>query len=158
MPNITGVLNHHIRRLVRREINVRTRSARRLTSVHRRDLAALEKALGFLEGQERRRVAERPVPPKVEGIRFRADGLKSYRARLQLSAKDFGKLVGVAGLTIYSWESGKSKPRKAQVAKLAAVRGLGKREALKRLELMGGSDGAPGRRRRIKAWKRKRGR
>ena len=158
MPNITAVLNHHIRRLAAREIRARTRSSRRLTSGHRRDLAALkrsvaalQKAVGFLEGQERRRVAERPVPQKVEGIRFRADGLKSYRARLGLSAKDFGKLVGVAGLTIYHWESDKARPRQAQLAKLAAVRGLGKREALKRLELMGGADKTPGWRPKAKA-------
>jgi DNA-binding transcriptional regulator YiaG len=62
----------------------------------------------------------------------------ALRARLGLSAKDFGRLVGVAGLTIYSWESGKSRPRQKQLAGLAAVRHLGKREAGKRLEMLRG--------------------
>jgi hypothetical protein len=54
-----------------------------------------------------------------------------------LSAADYGKLVGASGLSVYHWESGKTRPRPAQVAKLVAVRGLGKREVMKRLELMG---------------------
>ena len=97
--------------------------------------------MAFLEGQEKKRVAALPVPEKVGDVRFRADGLKSHRAKLGLSAKDYGRLVGVAAITVYQWESGKSKPRKAQVAKLAAVRGMGKREAEKRLELLGVSKG-----------------
>ena len=155
MPNLASALNDHIRRLSRREIRSQTKSTRRLTAQYRRDIAALKremtslrKKVAFLEAQEKRRVAERPAPPPAEGIRFRADGLKSRREKLGLSAKDYGRLVGVAGLTIYQWEGGKSRPRKAQLAKLAAVRGLGKREALKRLELLDGSNGAAAGRRR----------
>ena len=40
-------------------------------------------------------------------------------------------------MTIYHWEAGKARPRQQQLAKLAAVRGLGKREAVRRLELLG---------------------
>jgi transcriptional regulator with XRE-family HTH domain len=53
-----------------------------------------------------------------------------------LSAADYGKLVGVSGLTVYHWEHGKSRPRKAQLASLAAVRGIGKREAMAKLEVL----------------------
>jgi DNA-binding transcriptional regulator YiaG len=157
MPNLAGALNDQIRRLARREITSQTKTTRRLTAQYRRDIAALkrqvaalQKSVAFLEVQEKRRVAERPAPSEAEGIRFRADGLKSHRAKLGLSAKDYGRLVGVTGLTVYQWEGGKSRPRKAQLARLAAVRGLGKREALKRLELLGGGGGggaATGRRR-----------
>jgi hypothetical protein len=78
--------------------------------------------------------------------RFRADGLKSHRARLGLSAADYGRLVEASGLSVYHRESGKAparprrralRPRNGQVAKLVAVRGIGKREAMKRLELLG---------------------
>ncbi len=144
MPNLTSILNEQIRRLSRREIKAQTSTTRRLTAHYRRDIAALKrqvaslaKTVSFLERQEKKRVAERPVPQEAGDIRFRADGLRTHRAKLGLSARDYGQLVGVAGLTIYSWESGKSRPRKAQVAKLVAVRGIGKREAYKRLELLG---------------------
>jgi DNA-binding transcriptional regulator YiaG len=69
----------------------------------------------------------------ADSLRFRKDGLKTHRAKLGLSAKDYGTLVGVSGLTIYHWESGKSKPRRRQLPAIAAVRSLGKREALARL-------------------------
>jgi len=45
---------------------------------------------------------------------------------------------GVSGLSIYNWEKGKAKPRKEQVATLAALRGITKREAAARLEQLSG--------------------
>jgi len=50
------------------------------------------------------------------GARFSARSVKAQRARLGLSAKDFGRLVGVSALTVHSWESGKSRPRKKRLA------------------------------------------
>ena len=156
MPNMMSVLNDQIRRLARREITAQTKTLRKLNAQHRRDIAALKrqasrvlKAVSFLEAQEKRRVVQ-PLPaPEAGAMRFRADGLRTHRSSLGLSAKDYGQLVGVSGLTIYSWEAGKTRPRTQQVAKVAAVRGIGKREALKRLELLGGArpDAAPQRRR-----------
>jgi DNA-binding transcriptional regulator YiaG len=67
-------------------------------------------------------------------IRFSARSVKAQRKQLGLSGRDYGKLVGVSGWTIYHWESGKSRPRKAPLARCVAVRGIGKREAAKRLE------------------------
>ena len=146
MPNLLSLLNERIRRLARREIGGQTQKTRRLTTQHRRDLAALKRqvaalarTVAFLEKQEQRRVASPPlVPQEAKGVRFSARSVKAQRARLGLSAKDFGRLVGVAGLTIYSWESGKSRPRAKQLPGLAAVRRLGKREARQRLEMLGG--------------------
>ena len=74
----------------------------------------------------------------VKSARFSPRSVKSQRERLGLSAADYAKLVGVSGLTIYNWEHGKSRPRKEQLAALVAVRGIGKREALRRLELLKG--------------------
>ena len=53
-----------------------------------------------------------------------------------MSAANYAKLVGVSPLTIYNWEQGKTRPRKEQLAALVAVRGIGKREALAKLELL----------------------
>jgi DNA-binding transcriptional regulator YiaG len=145
MANLVSLLNDRIRRVARREIRGQTQKTRRLTAQHRRDIAALKRqvaalarTVAFLEKQEQRRVASPPAAPQeVKGVRFSARSVKAQRARLGLSAKDFGRLVGVAALTIYSWESGKSRPRKKQLPGLAAVRRLGKREASKRLEMIG---------------------
>jgi DNA-binding XRE family transcriptional regulator len=142
MPSVLPALNEHIRRLARREVRAQTVRTKRAAAQHRRDIAALKRTikalttrLAQLEKQAARGgggavvTAEAPA----ERLRFRADGLRTHRAKLGLSAKDYGKLVGVSGLTIYHWEAGKSKPRRKQLPALAAVRGLGKREALKRL-------------------------
>ena len=59
--------------------------------------------------------------------------MKAQRSRLGLSADAYGKLVGVSGSTIFNWEHQKARPRKAQLAALVAVRGIGKKEALLKL-------------------------
>lgn len=145
MANLNSVLNERIGRVARKQIKGELSIVRRLTAQHRRDLATLKrtvasmrKVLAFLERQEKRRVSEQPARPPTadEGIRFRADGLRSHRKRLGISAEDYGRLVGASGLSIYHWEAGKSRPRSDFVSKLAGVRGMGKREVQKRLELL----------------------
>jgi DNA-binding transcriptional regulator YiaG len=92
-----------------------------------KNLARLKKQIS--EQREQPRSAEEPL----EGVRFSARSVRAQRRRLNLSAADYGRLVGVSALTIYNWESGKSHPRKAQLAAIVAVRGIGKREAAERL-------------------------
>ena len=79
----------------------------------------------------------------LEAVRFSARSVKAQRQRLGLSAADYGKLVGVSGLTIYNWEHGTSHPRKAQLVALVAVRGIGKREALMKLADCGAAKKRP---------------
>jgi DNA-binding transcriptional regulator YiaG len=145
MPNIAAVLKDEIRRLARHEIKAHTSSTKGAVAQYRRDIARLKrqmtgqaKEIAFLKAQEQKRLGQPQVKAeeKLEKIRFSARSVKAQRARLKLSAADYGKLVGVSGLTIYSWEAGKSRPRKQQLAALVAVRGLGRREALKKLELL----------------------
>ncbi len=61
-----------------------------------------------------------------------------------MSAADYARLVGVSQLTIYNWEQGKSRPRKEQLASLIALRGIGKREAVAKLELLGAAESKAG--------------
>ena len=58
----------------------------------------------------------------------------SQRRGLGISAVDYGRLIGVTAHTIYKWEHGTSRPRRAQLVAFAAIRRLGKSEALVRLE------------------------
>lgn len=145
MPNLASALKDEITRLARKEIKSETGVTKRASAQHRRDIAELKRLVGdlskrvaFLERQEKRRVVERPSKKTSEGVRFSPGWLKAHRERLGISAADYGKLVGASALSIYNWESGKAKPRKEGLAALATVRGFGKREALKRLEMMGG--------------------
>ncbi len=141
MPNVLPALNEHVRRLARREIRVETKRTKRASSKHRRDIATLKRLIKSLAARlnavEKRAGKAAPAiasgSASADGLRFRRDGFKTHRAKLGLSAKDYGKLIGVSGLTVYHWEQGKAKPRRKQLPAIAAVRGLGKREAMQRL-------------------------
>lgn len=140
MPNIGAMLKQEITRLARREVRVQVQATKKASTQYRRHIAALRRQVTALERQlalVRRRGAVSAPPTTGEGpqkIRFVAKGLKSQRARLGLSAADFGRLVGVSAQSIYNWEQGHATPRAGQLAILAARRGIGKREALKLLE------------------------
>jgi len=64
---------------------------------------------------------------------FSPKAVYEERQRLELSAKDFGELLSVSGLTIYNWEKGKAKPQRKQLAAWQALKGIGKRRAWKQL-------------------------
>ena len=145
MPNIAVVLKEEISRLAKKEVKANTSSTKGAVAQFRRDIAKLkrdvqsqQRALAFLKTQERKRLGQPQTngEEELEGVRFSARSVKAQRARLKLSAADYGKLVGVSGLTIYHWEKGESRPRQKQFAGLVAVRGIGRREALAKLEAM----------------------
>jgi len=139
MPNLSSVIKSEITRLARKEIKSAMEPIRKANSEHRRQIAELKRQIASLQRglrtipRELKRGAEVAGEPRTN-TRFVPKGLKSLRGRLGLSASDFGLLVGASGQSVYNWEAGKSVPREAQQAALAAVRGLGKREAAKRLE------------------------
>jgi DNA-binding transcriptional regulator YiaG len=147
MANLAGAIKEEIRRLAKKVIKNETAATKQAVTQYRREIARLkrqlqqqDKKLTFLENRERRRL-ESPATdasgePAGESVRFSARSVKAQRDRLDLSAADYALLVGVSPLTIYNWEKGKSRPRAEQLAALVAVRGIGKREAARRLELL----------------------
>jgi DNA-binding XRE family transcriptional regulator len=143
MPNIAAVLKEEIARLARKEIREEMHALKRASIQYRRDIAEmkrrvadLQRKLGPLQKQVAKEAPSPTVPSEGNGARFTAKGLRSQRQRLALSAADYGKLIGVTGQTIYSWEHEIARPRRQQVARIAALRRLGKRDALVRLEQM----------------------
>jgi len=148
MPNIGTVLRDEIAKLSRRETRRQVDPARKATAQHRRDIAELKRQVAQLERQvallSRRTLgppAAAPSDPDAKPARFSAKGLRSHRSRLALSAGDFGKLLGVSAQSVYNWEHEQARPRGEQMAKLAALRGVGKREAEARLKQLAGADG-----------------
>jgi DNA-binding transcriptional regulator YiaG len=138
MATMVPVLNEHIRRLARREVRAETLADRRRAASFRREIAELKRLVkGLAERVERLERGEGRAIASPAGLaenaRFRADGLRSHRARLGISAQDYGRLVGVSALSVYNWESGKARPRRRQLAALLAARPLGKREVMRRL-------------------------
>jgi DNA-binding transcriptional regulator YiaG len=141
MPNVGAVLREEICRLAKKEVKVQVGKTQKATAQYRRDIAKLKRQLGqqekeikLLKKQTQQQTGQpQPKEDELEGIRFSARSVKAQRSRLGLSAEAYGKLVGVSGITIFNWEHEKARPRKAQLLALAAVRGIGKREALKKL-------------------------
>ena len=140
MPNLAGVLRTEIGRLARKELRAELAAVKKTASKQRKVIADLKRQLreqaARVTALERASRKSAAVAAPSTKMRFSAKGLRSHRERLALSAADYAALVGVSGLTIYNWEKGKTRPQQAQLEKLAAVRGLGKREAWNRLEEM----------------------
>jgi DNA-binding transcriptional regulator YiaG len=141
MPNIAALLKQEISRLSRREIRSQVETTRKATTQHRRHIAELKRQVAKLERQVSvlaRRVFSTPqtaaAGSNAKPVRFVAKGLRSQRGRLGLSAAEYGRLVGVSAQSIYNWERELAKPREAQLAVLATLRGIGKRQAQARLE------------------------
>lgn len=139
MPNLATAIREEIQRISRKEIRTQAGAHKKAIAQHRRDIAALKRQVSMLERQVkvvlRRAPSLASVSPAAGAkLRFVAKGLKSHRVRLGLSAADFGKLVGVSGKSVYGWESGSSTPRREQLARIAVVRMLGKREAARQLQ------------------------
>ncbi len=144
MPNIASVLKEEITRLARKEVRCQTSTLKRVSAQYRRDIARLKRQLSDLQHKilplQKQALKSAPVQAAEaeERVRYSAKGLRAQRSRLGLSQESYGKLIGVTAQTIYSWESGMSRPRRSQLASIASVRHLGKREAQNRLEQMKG--------------------
>ncbi|MFT3856899.1 MAG: helix-turn-helix transcriptional regulator [Aquabacterium sp.] len=156
MPNIANVLKEEIARVARKEMREELNQMRKVLTAHRSDIAELKRKNKELEQHIRRlqkasaasagQPAASTEADQTEKHRFSSKGLAKQRQRLGLSAADFGLLVGASGQSIYKWEDGSVRPRARQIEAIAAIRGIGKREAIARLETLkgsGGSEAAP---------------
>jgi len=141
LPNIASVLKEEVARLVRRQLRGETESLKKASSRYRSEIAALKRRIDALEKQifHLERMVPKEAAPAVDEesetkLRFKPQGVRAQRTRLGLSAAAMGALVGVSAQTIYNWEAGTSRPRAGQLAVLAAVRKMGKREVKARLD------------------------
>ena len=141
MPNIAAVFKEEIVRLARKEIRRQTNVLRKASAQYRKDIAEMKRRVSDLQRKvvplERQvlKGASAKVPEvEVEHVRFTAKGLRSQRERLGLSAGDYGNLIGVTDQTIYNWEHQTARPRREQLARIASLRHMGKREVQACLE------------------------
>jgi DNA-binding XRE family transcriptional regulator len=143
--NIAIALRNEIVRLARKELRQETRAMKKAIASYRSEIAALKRRALELEKALRRQgravrsdagAGEAAAAGGGGRLRFSAKGLAAQRKRLGLSASDFGLLVGASGQSVYNWESGEIRPRASQLAPIAAVRSIGKREAAARLEAL----------------------
>ena len=142
MSNIASVFKDEVARQVRRQLRGETESLKKASNRYRSDIAALkrridalEKLVSHLEKSAKANAAPSATEDPDTKLRFKPQGVRAQRTRLDLSAPELGSLIGVSAQTIYNWETGKTRPRPEQMSAIAAVRKLGKREARARLGL-----------------------
>ena len=143
MPNIASVLKDEISRLARREIRLEVQGLKKANAAYRSDIAALKKRVKQLEQQARQLAkgtkAPKPVietekaERKPRASKFSAAAFAAQRQKLGLSAKDMGKLLGVSDQSIRKWETAGVIPQAQQLEAIAAIRGIGKKEARARV-------------------------
>jgi DNA-binding transcriptional regulator YiaG len=140
MANIASLLKSEISRVARKEVRGETAGLKKAVSSYRSEIAALKRRALALEAELRRlgKAATKDRPAAAEEAparapRFSPKGLAAQRKRLGLSVQECGLLVGASGQSIYNWEDGKARPRAKHLRALAALRGMGKKDAAARL-------------------------
>jgi DNA-binding transcriptional regulator YiaG len=147
MPDIVKVLKNEISRLARKEtkraLAVAAGSSlrlRRTAAEMRRKIATLEKEVRSLQRTVDALGKTQPPAPSAtaDKARITAKGMRSLRRRLGLTGQEFARLLGVTGQVIYGWEKadGALRVRRKTREAILAVRGIGAREARRRLAEM----------------------
>ena len=144
MANIAVILKEEITRLARKELREQTAQLKKVSAQYRTEIAALKRRVSSLEKQVSKSTKSRDAKEKVQpaaetatGKRFSAPGLRTMRAKLGLSARDFAKLLGVSDQSVNKWEAERAVPRAAQLASIVALRKVGKKEAMAKLAALG---------------------
>ena len=147
MSNLLKALKDEILRLARKEVRAQI-------SKLKTDVVGLKKANASLKGtiaklqkgqtvllkaEQRNLTKPASIAPEVaQKARLTAKGVRALRKKLGLSQAAFGKLAGVSMGAVTMWEkkSGALKLRQATRTSILALRGIGAREAKRRLELV----------------------
>jgi DNA-binding transcriptional regulator YiaG len=128
--------------MARKELKPELQGMRKALTSHRSEIAALKREVKTLTSQLKaaQRLVKAP-PPQLEeeapSVRkggrkwvFKPEALTAKRAELGITAKDMAKLLEVSPQSLPRWESGKSRPRAAQLERIRTVLDVGKRKAL----------------------------
>lgn len=154
MPDLNRLLKEEIARLARKEVRAEVEQLKKVSAQYRHDIAALKRHVAGLEkelGRLRRKANGHAAADAAEAAgeaaatrhRFSAARLRTMRQRLELSAADFGALVGVSAQTVYNWEGETTRPKPEQLAAIATVRAMGKRALRARLAELSTAAPAP---------------
>ncbi len=125
MPNIANVFKAEIARLARKEVRDGSDGVKKAIAEKRAEISVLKQGIQASESLVKKlvkaqdaalrrapaRVAQTPQEVSQTAPRFRAKGMAANRERLELSAADFGLLVGAAGQSIYAWGVGQGEAK-----------------------------------------------
>lgn len=149
MTTFASSFKKEISRVARKELRDEISALRKGFAIYRSEIAGLKRKLKSVESQVKALSRETPqtepartkpilteVPRGKPGrkVVFGAAEFLALRQHLGFTQAQMGKLLGASSLSIYKWESGQVTPRAAQLEKIHAIRNIGKREALARIQ------------------------
>lgn len=154
MPNLSQILKAEIGRISRKEVRASVNPLRSTNYILKRTVASLKKRVAFLEVENKRVIAalnaiqektnESAIAQGADAkVRVTSRTIRALRKKLGLSQDSFAALLGVSGQSVYIMErkSGRLRLRGSTLIKLLALRGIGKREAARRVEEITPSSG-----------------
>ena len=147
MTNLNQALKAEISRISRHEIKVTIGPLRSTAVSLKKTVVALRQKITALESENRllksfqdkvQRVQPSATPEDAQKLRITSKSIRALRSKLGLSQDDFAKLIDVSGQAVYAMEhkNGRLKFRGNTLNNILAIKGIGKREAQKRLEEM----------------------
>jgi DNA-binding transcriptional regulator YiaG len=149
IPDVARVLREEVQRLAKRQVKAGLAPIKRDTvrlkkhvADFRRELTALTRTSRELLARVTAVVATKEAAVATERaatLRPTSKSLARLRHRLGLTQVEFGKLLGVSGQAVLNWErkGSRVRMRSANLAALAGIQKIGKREARRRLEGIG---------------------
>jgi len=139
MSKLMIVMKDEIRRIARKEIKAaigglkKDRAALKRTATElKRRITAQGKIVDALAEAVDRQTRQVVLPgARQDKARVTARGVRALRRKLKLSQADFGKLVGVNGITIMKWEhqAGPLQMRVKSRQAYLSIRNIGIKEA-----------------------------
>jgi DNA-binding transcriptional regulator YiaG len=148
MPDVARVLREEVQRLAKKQVKSGLTPIRRDNVRLKKQVADLRRELAALTRTSREWLARvtavvttketAVATERAATLRPTSKGLVRLRRRLDLTQVEFGKLLGVSGQAVLNWEGKGSRVRmrSANLAALAGIQRIGKREARRRLEGM----------------------
>jgi DNA-binding transcriptional regulator YiaG len=142
MSQFSILLKKEISRIAKKEVRAEIIPAKKSSSQRRSEITELKQRVARLEAALRklgspsranRAVAADEPDENSPKLRFRSGGFATLRKKLNISAHEMATLLGVSAQSVYHWETGKSKPQARQLAAIASIRKLGKKEVMARL-------------------------
>ena len=148
MPDVARVLREEVQRLAKRQVKAGLALIKRDNVRLKKQVADLRRELAALTRTSREWLARvtavvatkeaEVATERATTLRPTSKSLARLRRRLGLTQVEFGKLLGVSGQAVLNWEGKGSRVRmrSANLAALAGIQRIGKREARRRLEGM----------------------
>jgi DNA-binding transcriptional regulator YiaG len=139
MPNLNLVFRKEVSRIVSRETRAVVDPLIAKLLALKKEIAEQKQMLKVLvenAGLQSKIVSVKdkikPLPEEALGkVRIGGKLIKKMRTKLKMTRAVLAKMLGVSQNSVYQWESGKVRPRKQVIARLVALRNMGKKDIKK---------------------------